>query len=138
MIGINLDQFYMGRDQRYFNELTDELRRNAAETVRRTNDLLYLFYIHNPTAKMRSVNSGWRPAAINGGIPGAATRSNHMVCKAVDLSDDDGALDAWLMSDRGQKALTEIGLWLEHPSATRGWCHVQISPPHSGNRVFNP
>jgi hypothetical protein len=34
--------------------------------------------------------------------------------------------------------LEELQLWLEHPDATPGWCHLQILPPRSGRRVFYP
>jgi hypothetical protein len=127
---ITLKDFYMGRDRRYAAELTDELRANAALTVQRANLLLAR------AGLKRVVNSGWRPAAVNATVRNASKRSKHMLCLAIDLGDDDDALDAWCMAHL--KVLEEIGLWLEHPSATPRWCHVQTVPPRSGKRVFHP
>lgn len=130
--------FWMGRDKTYSCDLTDEICTNAAETVRRANLLLARFYVARPTAHKRVVNSGWRPPQVNARTERAAKLSNHMLAKAIDISDDDGQLDAWLMTTDGQAALAEIGLWMEHPSATPRWAHVQIVPPKSGRRVFLP
>lgn len=135
---ITLEQFYMGRDKTYASELTAEIKKNATETVRRINLLLALFYAANPKAAKRSVNSGWRPAAINAGVKNAAPKSKHMLCLAGDLSDDDEALDKWCMTEAGREAMETVGLWLEHPSATPRWCHLQTVAPRSGNRVFYP
>ena len=57
-----------------------------------------------------------------------------MLCKACDLEDVDGKLDKWCMDNL--HILAEIGLWLEHPSATKTWCHIQTVPPKSGKRVY--
>lgn len=134
---ITIADFFMGRDKSHANELTPEIRRNAAETVKRVNQLLVASGIKS------SVNSGWRPEGVNASTPGAAKKSKHMLGLACDLSDSDGKLDRWCMAN--QHRLATIGLWLEHPSATKnanrfgeGWCHVQTVPPKSGNRVFYP
>lgn len=127
---ITLDDYYMGRDQRYPHELTDELCRNAALVVERVNRLLAR------AGMARAVNSGWRPAAVNGAVVGAARHSKHLTCEAIDIADEDGALAAWCMAHL--EVLEELGLWLEHPAATPSWCHLQIVPPASGNRVFEP
>jgi len=127
---ITLKDYYMGRDALYPQELSAELRASATLTVERANALLAR------AGMKRGVNSGWRPAAVNAKIRNASKRSKHVLCLAIDLGDDDGALDAWCMAHLG--ALKEIGLWLEHPGATPRWCHVQTVPPRSGNRVFYP
>jgi len=85
---------------------------------------------------MRKVTSGWRPATINATVPGAAHGSKHLSCLAIDLEDRNGALDAWCLAH--PDVLEELGLWLEHPDATPGWCHLQTQPPRSGSRVFYP
>jgi hypothetical protein len=120
----------MGRDRQHHAELTPELRANARETVRRVNRLL------QRAGLARKVTSGWRPAAVNATVPGAAKGSKHITCIAIDLEDQDGALDAWCMANL--EVLEELGLWLEHPDATPDWCHLQTLPPRSGNRVFEP
>ena len=76
--------------------------------------------------------------AINGTTPGAAVNSKHMTCQAIDLHDADGEVDDWLMTTIGQAMLRDIGLWHEHPAATKGWAHVQTVPPRSGRRTFYP
>ena len=85
---------------------------------------------------MRGLASRCTPA-INESTPGAAVRSLHITCQAVDLYDPDGSLDAWLL-DNADTVLKDLGLWLEHPAATKGWAHVQTKPPRSGRRVFYP
>jgi len=127
---ITLAQYLMGRDAEHAAELTEPLRRNAAITVERINALLAHACIEC------AVSSGWRPAAINAAVPNASPRSRHLTCEAIDLADPGDALDAWCMQHLD--VLEAIGLWLEHPAATPGWCHVQTVPPRSGRRVFEP
>jgi hypothetical protein len=129
-VAISLADYFMGRDRLHAAELSAALRTNAALTVERANALLARAGIAG------TVNSGWRPQAINAALPNASPRSKHLSCQAIDLDDEDDALDTWCL--RNLSALEEIGLWLEHPDATPGWCHVQIVPPRSGCRVFNP
>lgn len=130
MPSITLADYYMGRDLTFPDQLTDILRSNAQITVERANQLLFR------AGMQRDVNSGWRPAEVNATVKNAAKSSKHITCQAIDIGDDDDALDAWCMSH--QHILAEIGLWMEHPSATPRWCHVQIVAPKSGNRVFYP
>lgn len=127
---ITTADYFMGRDKKYSEELTGELLSNASVLVVKVNELLEAFGEH------RSVNSGWRPSAVNAAVPNAAPKSKHMTCQACDLSDDDGRLDAWCMANLPM--LERFGLWLEHPSKTERWTHVQIVPPLSGHRVFYP
>lgn len=127
---LKLADYYMGRDRQYRGELTRELRANARETVKRVNRLL------RRAGFVRKVSSGWRPAAVNAAVPGAAKGSKHLSCLAIDLEDRDGRLDAWCLAHL--EVLEELQLWLEHPDATPGWCHLQTLPPRSGNRVFYP
>lgn len=128
---LTLADYFMGRDASHAAELTAEFRRNARAMVERANELLKLAGI-----AQGAVNSGWRPQSINAAIANASPRSRHLTCQAVDLRDDDDVLDAWCM--RNLPALEVLGLWLEHPSATPGWCHIQTVPPRSGRRVFMP
>lgn len=64
--------------------------------------------------------------------------SKHQSAEAVDLADPDGDLDQWLLDN--QRLLEACGLWIEHPAATRGHCHLQSAPPKGGSRrrVFYP
>jgi hypothetical protein len=127
---ITLSQYFMGREHEHAAELNEALRTNARLVVAQVNALL-------ERAGLRcTVNSGWRPSAINARIPNASARSRHLSCEAIDLSDPAGTLDAWCMANLDE--LENLGLWLEHPAATPGWCHLQIVPPPSGRRVFEP
>lgn len=135
---ISLADFYKGRDTQYAAELTLDIEANAVITVNRVNELLAAFYESNPNEAERTVNSGWRPPEVNATVRGSAQHSRHMTGEACDLSDDDEQLDYWLLQPDGQDALKRIALWMEHPSATPRWAHVQIVPPASGNRVFLP
>lgn len=127
---ITLEQYFMGRDAEHAAELTEPLKRNAETMVARANALLRQACI------ACGVNSGWRPPRVNAQVPNASPRSRHITCEAIDLADPDDRLDAWCMDNL--RVLEAIGLWLEHPDATPGWCHLQIVPPRSGRRVFEP
>jgi len=136
---ITLKEFYKGdRDVVYADQLTPEIQAQVLRTLERANALLAVFYEANPGAYRRGCNSGWRPPAVNAATKNAAKLSKHMTGHAIDIADPDGTLDKWCMTPAGQQALTDIGLWLEHPSATPTWCHVQTVPPGSGRRVFYP
>ena len=133
---ITLTDYWMGRDKEFADELTDAIRDNASWTVARANMLLMAFKADKPDWEARHVTSGWRPARVNASTPGAAQRSKHMTGEAIDIADPEGDLDEWCLAH--PQDLEHIGLWQEHPSATKGWCHVQIVPPKSGKRVFYP
>jgi hypothetical protein len=133
---ITLTDYWQGRDREHAAALTDEIRARAADTVARANLLVSSYRMLTKDAEPRRVNSGWRPPSVNAATPGAAARSKHMTGEAIDIADPDGDLDEWCMDH--QDVLLSCGLWLEHPSATKGWCHVQIVPPKSGKRVFYP
>jgi hypothetical protein len=128
---ITLQDYFMGRERTYGSELTPEYRANAARVLEAVNALLGEF------GESRKVTSGWRPAAVNAKTRNAAPKSKHMTCQAIDLADPEGDLDEWCMEDLGAR-IAKHGLYLEHPAATKGWCHLQIVPPKSGRRVFYP
>lgn len=140
---ITVADYLMGRDALYPLAMTPALRANAVRTVELVNKLLVLANVAgvpmpvNP-ATGTVVASGWRPPAVNAATAGASKTSMHMTCEACDLYDPAGRIDAWLMTADGQRVLTDLGLWLEHPDATPKWSHVQVRPPRSGNRVFRP
>lgn len=116
------------------NQPSAETRANAITLLSRVNALLAV--IDLPEAITPKVNSGWRPAWYNSTVQGAAPKSKHITGEAIDLADPEGALDNHLFDYR--TLLSQHDLYLEHPLATKGWCHLQCSPPRSGNRVFFP
>jgi hypothetical protein len=133
---ITMDAYWKGRDVQYANELTYEIFTNAADTVERVNKLLD----RAGRSHLYQVNSGWRPQGVNDATRNAASRSSHLTAEAVDITDPDGDLDKWCLANLG--VLKELGLWLEHPGWTDGWCHLQTRgpgwPPKEGPRVFIP
>lgn len=137
---ITLDDYWLGRDKTYAKDLTDEIRANAEKTVTLVNLLLFVATkggVLLTAGKNNSlVNSGWRPAEVNAKVPNAAAKSRHMTGQACDINDPTGSLDKWCAANLPE--LEKVGLWMEHPKATPGWCHLQTIPPRSGNRIFIP
>jgi len=127
---IGRDDFFAGRDVTYAVDLTQSIEIAASVTIVKVNRLLTHF------GEVRAVTSGWRPPPLNAATPGAAPFSRHMSGQACDLADPEGDLDEWCFTH--QDVLEKIGLWMEHPASTKGWCHVQTMPPKSGNRCFYP
>lgn len=114
-------------------------RANAADLLARVGALLVEPELAGIDAAVNPrQNSGWRTSVYNAGVKGASKTSKHMSAEAIDLDDDDGELDEFLNSDRGRELLVKHGLYMEHPLATKGWCHLQSVSPRSGNRVFYP
>ena len=143
---ITLQDYFMGRDSTHGHLLGSDLRANAGRTVETANALLVLakaagVSLESSPRTGTIVSSGWRPPDINAGVPGAALRSLHMRCLAIDLFDPDGDLDGWLFTV-ADTVLKDLGLWMEHPAATKGWAHVQLVPQGSykrtGRRWFYP
>lgn len=81
------------------------------------------------------VSSGYRPASINSAV-GGALKSAHLTCEAIDLRDAAGLIDKWLIKEA--HLLEKYDLYLEAPSKTPGWCHLQTRKTRSGNRIFLP
>ena len=143
---ITIEDYFTGpgkvrRDEKYSADLTDDIRESASVLVERINRLLFEMVrdgvpleVDPQTGSLS--HSGWRPPAVNAATPNAAKKSRHMIGQAVDLYDPHGKLDAWCQLHVA--ALERIGLWLEHPDSTPGWCHLQSVPPGSGNRIFRP
>jgi len=133
----------MGRDREFPMAMSTDLEKNASLMVELANKLVLLAQgarIYLPTHPRTGtiISSGWRPASVNAATPNAAPNSKHMTGQAIDLYDPDGDLDEWLLTADGQKTMADLGLWHEHPSATKGWAHVQSLPPRSGRRTFYP
>lgn len=123
-------------------EITAEIRNNAKGLLWRVNTLLaraegegVSLDINPKTRSLISGSSlgGWRPSNSMVG----AERSSHKQGRGIDIYDpNDGDLDAWCLANLD--ALEECGLYMEHPAATKGWCHLTDRAPGSGNRAFYP
>ena len=124
-------------------ELTPELLKNAEKLLVEVNQLLIDLGVDSV-----KISSGFRPAAVNAATAGAAKKSLHTQCLAVDIIDDKNQTLAnkinKLENEAKDKFLAKYGLWLEHPEATRGnntnWCHLDLSTARSARkvRVFKP
>ncbi len=137
-MAITLKQYWKGRDTEFASELTDEIKKNAAETVRRANQFLELYHAATGSTAPDNVNSGWRPPSVNAATKNAAKNSPHLTGEAVDLSDDVEDIDKWIASDAGRQALVDCDLYAEWSGATPRWAHLQTRKTASGNRIFKP
>lgn len=128
---ITRQEILMGRDKDHPLSPVQELNLSRLHVA--------LNEIRKAYGKPMIVTSGYRPAAINASV-GGAKRSAHMDCLACDFRDTDGALDKWCTEN--QALLETLGLWLEHPDATKGWCHLDLRdrPKRPGplHRTFRP
>ena len=133
---ITLEQFYMGRDKKYANELTDEIKANAVELRNRVNDLLSdLTYLTGMRFDDIVVTSGWRPASINANTKGAAKKSLHMRGKAVDIADPHHLLYGCIM--KHPELLKKHGLWMESILSAGTWVHLDTGDRKERNvRTF--
>lgn len=125
---ITRNEILMGREK--LSPLDNVLEANLNKLLVAVNKFCAVY------SKPLTVTSGYRPPVINATIKGAAKKSNHMICLAVDLADSGGKLAEYCLNNL--KLLEECGLWMEDPTATKGWVHLQAVPPRSGNRVFKP
>lgn len=137
---ITLDQYLMGRDHTYPQYFNTSIKTNAQHTVDKVNQLLSAIgddvtFELNPKT-MNLVSSGWRPPPVNQATYGAAPNSLHVSAEACDIYDPNGDIDEWCVEH--VDVLHGLGLSMEHPAATKGWCHVQIRPPRSGRTIFYP
>lgn len=140
---ISVEDYFMGRDRTHGLQLGPDLRANAARTVEAVNKIMVLsklagVALHNDPDTGTPVSSGWRPADINARTKNAAKNSLHLTCEACDVHDPHGELGRWLQTPGGRKALEDLGLWMEEPSYTATWAHLQTRPPPSGRRYFIP
>lgn len=145
---ITLDDYFGPR--RSHPEATDAMRANARELLGRVNALLdeardaevYKDWLCFPTeSNISGVENHDYPEGYSGdgGFRASDSRtggagSKHRRACAVDVYDPADLLDGWITDE----VLTRHGLYREHPSATRGWCHLQSLPPGSGKRTFYP
>ena len=65
--------------------------------------------------------------------------SRHLHGDATDFLDKDKKLAAFCVQESKPGGLLErLGLYMEEPSMTVGWVHLQSHPPASGSRIFQP
>lgn len=122
-----------------FNSLPEETRGNLMTLLERVNK------VRDAYGKPMIVSSGLRMMEDHlhiyreKGITDQSKipmKSRHLIGAAVDFADPKGELQSWI--NENVKLMEEVGLWMEDFSATKGWVHMQILPPASGNRFFKP
>lgn len=124
---ISLEQYLMKRATS--ESLSPDQVLNADILLKRVDVLLSAY------AGPVNLSSGYRPAAVNASVGGAA-QSWHRQCAAIDLVDTDGQLWTWCIENL--ELCADLGLWLEDKRWTPTWVHLQIYPPKSGKRIFIP
>jgi uncharacterized protein YcbK (DUF882 family) len=128
---ITLEAYWKNRDKTFASELTDTIKDNAKELLKRVNGLLYAMRVVNV-----KVTSGWRPQEINS-MYGGAPNSYHLIGQAVDIADHDRRLSKEIQ-DRTW-LLKEYGLWMEDPKFTSTWVHLDSGTrPERDVRIFKP
>ena len=112
-------------------EITDTVRNNAILLLARVNTLLASFQV-SPR-----ITSGFRPESVNAALKNSGKKSLHCKGMAVDLSDPTGHLKFNIIMS--PNLLTQYGLWMEHYTATPGWCHLDTGDrPERVVRIFRP
>jgi ribosomal protein S18 len=89
---ITLKDYFMGHDKdpQYKYELDDYKYNNAVILISKINRLE-----EKLNQFKYEVTSGWRPKVYNKQI-GGALRSNHVICRAIDIKDVDNLLGNYL------------------------------------------
>jgi hypothetical protein len=97
---------------------TEEIDTNLNKLLEKLN------VVRQKWGKPLIVTSGLRSQADQQRINPKAPKSAHMLGMACDFSDPDGKFDEWCSNN--QDLLVELGLWQEHPDATKGWVHLDM------------
>jgi hypothetical protein len=132
---ISRKEYLRGRDLLFPEEFTQQMSDNTDEFLETFNK------VRAAWGKPMTVNSGYRPQAVNASTPNAAKGSCHTICRAIDINDPDGSLWKWTLENL--ELMTKLGLYMEDVRWTRtksggGWCHYQNLPPKSKKRIFIP
>lgn len=127
--------YWKNRDKEYHSDLNDEIIDNSLILMKKVNALLSELGIEKA-----DVNSGWRPKTINDRTDGASKKSLHLSGSAIDIRDPSHVISKAIM--KNPSILEKYNLWMEHPSATPTWTHLDIGrkpgeKPRSG-RIFMP
>lgn len=117
------DLYHMGN----MSEASEDVIKEGKITIARVNKLLKMISLDLSPI----VTSGYRSPAHNAKI-GGSKKSSHMSGMAIDLADKNGKIKAQIT----EKMLEEAGLYMEHPSYTKTWIHLQTRP--TSRRIFYP
>lgn len=120
----------------------NEVRTNAEILLSKVNALLEEIAWSEPL----SISSGFRPAAVNANVPGAAKKSAHITGLALDLYQpkENNKLGALIRAThKANGLLKRHGLMMEALEVTVGqnsnWVHLDMVPRSDrSNREFRP
>jgi hypothetical protein len=127
---ITMEELLQGRDKKYPNDFTDEIKENLEKLLPVMNTIRAKY------GKPMIVNSGWRPSVVNEATPGAAKNSAHCQGLACDIADPDGEVKNWVL--KNLDLMQELGIYLEDFRWTPNWVHFGLRKPASGKRIFVP
>lgn len=126
---ITREVLLMGRDEEY--PTTEEIEVNIARLLFRVNSFLKAL---GPDYQNLKVTSGYRPGKYNLMARGAPN-SSHLTGEAIDLGYTGPSIIERITD---KDLLTVYNLYMEDPTATPGWIHLQTRPTKSGKRIFKP
>jgi hypothetical protein len=120
------------KDRAKSKEVTTELLANVNKLLTAVNGILQELGV-----TLITVTSGFRPSNINAKV-GGAKKSLHMTGLAIDLFDPDNQIGKQLKER--YELLDKYELWLEEPSKTPQWLHLDMSKnrPNREKRIFLP
>ena len=127
---ISKQELLKNRDTEFPDDYTQEISDNL-DTL-----LVAINKVRAAYGSPMAVNSGWRPPSINAATAGAAKNSAHCIGLAVDISDPDGKVWAWVLDNLA--LMKELGFYLEDKRWTPSWTHFGLKKPASGKRIFVP
>lgn len=127
-IYVNVEQYLMGRTT--MDKLSPEQVGNLNTLIPKINELLERYNKPVP------MNSGYRSPEDQMRINPKAPKSKHIECAAIDLGDKDHSFRYWCLMHLD--ILIELGLYMEDPSHTPTWVHLQCIAPRSGKIIFLP
>lgn len=107
-----------------------EIQHNLEELHKKINIIRKLW------GRPMVVTSGLRTLCDQQRINPKAIRSNHLIGRAVDISDPEKKLQQWVLDN--ESLFEACGLWMEDFRYTDSWCHFQTVQPKSGKRFFIP
>ena len=122
---INLETYLMGRDKMY--PLDGVKLGNAIKLLEKVSALF------SELNEVPHLTSGYRPGHWNKAA-GGSERSAHLSCEAIDLADTFNKIKPRITVE----LLEKHDLYMEDPSKTKTWIHLQTRKTRSGRRIFLP
>lgn len=129
---LSAQQYLKGRDRKFENEFTDDVRKNSARIIASTAEILSAF------GHKREVLHGWTPKNI-AKRDGLDLKSPHIWAQAIALKDFDKSLGHWSVTNI--ERLVEVGFWMQSLIETHSsdipYVRFQIVRPPCGSRIFS-